>query len=325
MQRGRLRGLGLSSYIECSAGGGPEQAVIEVSVDGAVTVMIGAQSNGQGHETAYKQIVCERLGVDPDVVTIVQGDTDRVAWGAGTDGSRSIPVGGAAIAECADKILETMRKAAADAFGVAIEAIEFRDGAFSAVGSNHWVELRGSACAASRSVEKGKPVFMATARWRPPANTYPNGTHVCEVEIDPETGAVEIVAYSVADDFGTVLNPRLVAGQVHGGVVQGIGQALFEACVFDSDSGQLLTGSFSDYALPRAEGAPFIRLHLNSVPCRTNLLGMKGAGEAGAIGAPPTVINAIVDALHDLGVEHVDMPATPLSLWRLMSKAQRKP
>lgn len=313
--RGRLRGIGLATYIEACAGGGPEQATIRVRGDGRVTVLIGTQTNGQGHETAYKQILSDRLGVDPAEVEVIQGDSDLISFGGGTGGSRSAPVGGAALAESAAKVIERARAKAADLLEAAEVDVEFRDGAFEIVGTDRRVGLREVARAAAPSPDA--LAFDEDARWGPPAATFPNGCHVCELEVDPETGRVEILRYTVVDDFGKVLNPLMVAGQVHGGVAQGVGQALTERVVFDPDSGQLLTASFSDYALPRADDLPRIDLKLNEVPCRTNALGMKGAGEAGAIGAPPAVINALVDALAHLGVTHVDMPATPETVWRL--------
>lgn len=315
--RGRLRGLGLSTYIEACSGGGPEQATIEVAADGRVILMIGTQTNGQGHETAYKQILADRMGVAPEDVEVVQGDTDRVSWGSGTGGSRSVPVGGAALAESATKVIAKAGEVAADLLEAAAVDVTFVDGRFSIVGTDRSVTLKQVAARAAE--QAGGPVaFSEMARWTPPSNTYPNGCHVCEVEVDPETGSVTVERYTVVDDFGTVINPLMVQGQIHGGVAQGIGQALQERVVFDPETGQLLTGSLMDYQLPRAVDVPPITIKLNCVPSTTNALGMKGAGEAGAIGAPPAVINAVVDALSPLGVATVDMPATPFSLWTLI-------
>ncbi|HYD68430.1 xanthine dehydrogenase family protein molybdopterin-binding subunit [Azospirillum sp.] len=315
--RGKLRGHGISTYIEACSGGGPEQATVEILKDGRAILMIGTQSNGQGHETAYKQILADRLGLSPDDVEVVQGDTDRVSWGSGTGGSRSVPVGGAALAESAKRIVEKGTELAAEMLEAAAVDVEFKDGAYAIVGTDRSVSLKQ---VAEKAAGMGTVAFSERARWTPPASTFPNGCHVCEVEVDPDTGMVEIVRYSVVDDFGVVINPLLVKGQVHGGVVQGIGQALHERVVFDPDSGQLLSGSFTDYGLPRAGDVPFIEVKLNCVPSITNALGMKGAGEAGAIGAPPAVINALVDALSDLGVSTVDMPATPAYLWELIQR-----
>ncbi|AWK90091.1 xanthine dehydrogenase family protein molybdopterin-binding subunit [Azospirillum thermophilum] len=320
--RGRLRGAGLATYIEACSGGGPEQATVQVNADGRVVLMIGTQTNGQGHETAYKQIIADRLGVPPEDVEVIQGDTDRVSWGSGTGGSRSVPVGGAALAEGAAKVVDKAKPVAADLLETAAVDVEFADGRFTIVGTDRGVSLKEVAARAARDNPAGEGgiAFSEMARWTPPANTFPNGCHVAEVEVDPETGVVELVAYSVVDDFGTVVNPLLVMGQVHGGVAQGLGQALQERVVYDPDSGQLLSGSFMDYQMPRAVDLPPIAIKLNCVPSTTNALGMKGAGEAGAIGAPPAIINALVDALSDHGIAHIDMPATPETVWRAIRR-----
>ena len=320
--RGRLRGAGISTYIEACAGGGPEQATVQVNGDGRIVLMIGTQTNGQGHETAYKQILATRLGVPPEDVEVIQGDTDRVKWGSGTGGSRSVPVGGAALAESASRVVTKATDVAADLLEAAAVDVEFKEGVFSVVGTDRSVSFKE--VAAKAAADGDGIAFSEMARWTPPANTFPNGCHIAEVEIDPDTGVVEVVNYSVVDDFGTVVNPMLVIGQVHGGIAQGIGQALQERVVFDPDSGQLLTGSFMDYQMPRALDIPPIQVKLNCVPSTTNALGMKGAGEAGAIGAPPAVINAIVDALSDYGIQHVDMPATPQSVWQTIQTHRTK-
>ena len=317
---GRLRGIGMASYIEACSGGGPEEATIEIGADGRTRVLIGTQSNGQGHETAYRQIVSERLGLAFDDVDIVQGDTAAVGFGGGTGGSRSVPVGGAALSDAAIQVIERGRSLAADQLEASADDIEFRDGRFTVPGTDLEVSLGE---ASRRAAEAGDPLSEA-ARWTPPAATFPNGTHVCEVEVDPETGALRIARYTVVDDFGTVINPLLLEGQVHGGIVQGLGQALLEHTQYDSESGQLLSASFMDYAMPRADDAPHIDFTYNTVPSTTNALGMKGAGEAGAIGAPPAIINALVDALRPYGVEHVDMPATPERIWSLIDTGSRR-
>lgn len=318
--RGRRLGLGLSTYIEACSGGGPEQATVSVMGDGRVVVAIGTQTNGQGHETAYKQILSQRFAVDPARIEIIQGDTDRVAWGSGTSASRSVPVGGAALSESAGQVLAQMTAAAAVMLDAAADDVSFADGVFAVAGANRNASF-DEVAAASRGDDPAAAVFSQTARWTPPAATFPNGCHICEVEVDPDTGVAEVVRYAVVDDFGTIINPMLVQGQIQGGVAQGIGQALHEQVIFDPDSGQLLTASLSDYRLPRAADMPPIAIKLNCVPSATNALGMKGAGEAGAIGAPPAVINALVDALADYGVEHIDMPATPLAVWRKIQQA----
>jgi len=318
--RGRLRGIGLSTYIEACGGFGSESPTIWVGPDGQVTVQVGTQSNGQGHETAFKQIIAEYLGAPPEAVDIIQGDTVLVETGGGTAGSRSIPVGGAALADAALKVQEQVRLRAAGLFQAAATDLEYRDGRFALRGTDRALTL-AEVAAATASDEGDAIVFEATGTFTAGASTYPNGAHVCEVEIDPDTGQVDVVRYTVVDDMGRVLNPLLLTGQIHGGVAQGLGQALLEHTVFDPDSGQLLTGSFMDYALPHARSLPFLTVRFNEVPCRTNPLGVKGAGEAGAIGAPPAAINAVVDALAPYGVEHVDMPATPARIWQVLHRA----
>lgn len=324
--RGKLRGAGLSTYIEACSGGGPEQATVQVNGDGKVVLMIGTQTNGQGHETAYKQILADRLGVPPEDVEVVQGDTDRVSWGSGTGGSRSVPVGGSALAEGAAKVVKAATTVAADLLETAEVDVEFADGRFTIVGTDRSVSLKEVAAKAVEGDGNGHSgiAFSEMARWTPPASTFPNGCHIAEVEVDPATGIVEVLRYSVVDDFGTVINPMLVIGQIHGGVAQGLGQALQERVVFDPDSGQLLSGSFMDYQMPRAVDMPPIEVKLNSVPSTTNMLGMKGAGEAGAIGAPPAIINAVVDALSNLGITHIDMPATPETVWAAIRRAETR-
>ncbi len=311
-RRGKLRGLGIATYVEVCGGAPGERARVEVEKTGSVTVYIGTQSNGQGHETTYKQILGEHLGVDPDTVTVVQGDSDLVRSGNGTGGSRSVPVGGGALRDGALKIQEKARLKAAEMLEAAAIDIEFRDGRFMVVGTDRGVSLAEIAARSEASI-----AFDETGDFTPPEGTYPNGAHICELEIDEETGTIEILRYTVVDDFGKVLNPLLVAGQVHGGIAQGLGQALLEHTVYD-ETGQLLSASFMDYQMPRAADLVSIDFSYNEIPCRTNPLGIKGAGEAGAIGAPPAIINAVVDALSPLGVRHVDMPATPEKLWRII-------
>ncbi|EWY39814.1 carbon monoxide dehydrogenase [Skermanella stibiiresistens SB22] len=318
--KGKLRGIGLSTYIEACSGGGPEQATIQMMPSGKVTVLIGSQSNGQGHETAYTQIVSDRLGIPAEDIEIVQGDSARISFGSGTGGSRSIPVGGAALSDTAERVIEKAKAKAAELLEAAAVDIGFEDGTFTIVGTDRKMTIQEVAAASAPS-DAGF-AFDEEARWTPPAATFPNGCHICELEIDPDTGGIEFINYTVVDDFGKVLNPMMLAGQVHGGVGQGIGQAVYEECVYDPDSGQLLTGSFMDYCMPRAANIPFVQFKLNEVPSTTNALGMKGAGEAGAIGAPPAVINAVVDALSPYGIRHVDMPATPQRVWRLIQSEQ---
>ena len=312
--QGRLRGLGLAYYIEQCAGGGDEAARIEVGPDGLVRLFIGTQTNGQGHATAYAQILADALGVPLGSVETVQGDTALIASGRGTGGSRSIPVGGVVARRAAGLVIERAKPLAADLLEASAADLAFEDGHFRIVGTDRRIGLV--------EVARHADGLEADASWQPTAPTFPNGCHVCELSIDEATGEVAIERYIVVDDFGTVINPLLVEGQVHGGVAQGIGQALVEETVYDPESGQLLSGSFMDYAMPRADVVPGFDFSMSPVPCATNPLGLKGAGEAGAIGAPPAVINAVVDALSPLGVRHVDMPATPERLWRLIRDAR---
>lgn len=314
--RGRLRGIGLATYIERCAGTPPEEARLEIAPDARVTLYIGTQSNGQGHETSFRQIISERLGVAFEDVTIVQGDTDRVATGGGTMGSRSLPVGGTALSGAAFKVLEKAKHKAAELLETAAVDIEFEDGTFRVVGTDRTLSFREVVRAAAPA--NGGASFDEQDSFTPPNATFPNGTHICELEIDRDTGVVSVLDYTVVDDFGKAINPLLIAGQVHGGIAQGLGQALLERCVYDAESGQLLSASFMDYALPRADNLPSIRFELNEVPCAANPLGIKGAGEAGTIGAMPAIVNAVVDALSELGIRHVDMPATSEKLWRLI-------
>lgn len=317
--RGRLRGIGLATYVEACAGGVTEQADVTLEADGRLTVRIGSQATGQGHLTAYAQIVAERLGVDPARVTVLQGDTDAIKSGTGTGGSRSIPSGGSSLSEASVALAERIRAEAADLLEASAEDLELTDGEVRIAGTDRATAFADLAAHAARRGE----TLGGSGAWTPPAPTYPNGTHVVEVEIDPDTGGIEIVQYVVVDDFGVTLNPLLLEGQVHGGVAQGVGQALLERTVHDPDSAQLLTASFQDYALPRAGDLPMIGFETRNVPSTTNLLGMKGAGEAGAIGACPAVVNAAVDALQRAaGVTHIDMPLTPETVWRALKRAQ---
>ena len=312
--RDKLLGLGLAYYVEQCSGGGDESAAVELGPDGGVRLLIGTQSNGQGHATAYAQLLADALGVAPERVTTVQGDTDLIATGRGTGGSRSVPVGGAAVVKAAEVLVERARERAADLLEAAAADLAYAEGWFRVVGTDRRLALVE---VAARSGE----TLAGQGSFQPSIHTYPNGAHVCELEIDRATGAPRIVRYTVVDDFGRVLNPVLVAGQVHGGLAQGVGQALLEEAVYDAASGQLLAASFMDYAMPRAGLLPAIDFTTVEVPCRTNPLGMKGAGEAGAIGAPPAVVNAALDALAELGVTRLDMPLTAEKLWRLIRHA----
>jgi aerobic carbon-monoxide dehydrogenase large subunit len=283
-------------------------------------VLAGTQSTGQGHATAYAQIVADHLRLPPDRVRVVQGDTDLIKTGMGTGGSSSIPCGGASVAGASKKLADQIKDIAADALEAARSDLEFDDGAVRVVGTDRMITFAGVAGRA----QARRRALSAEDAFTPEAATYPNGTHLAEVEIDPETGATRILGYWVVDDFGMTLNPLLLAGQVHGGTVQGIGQALMENTVYDRDSGQLVTASLLDYALPRAADVPAMAFETANVPCRTNPLGVKGAGEAGAIGSCPAVMNAVLDALwRAYRVRHLDMPATPERVWAAIAEGRR--
>ena len=318
-RRGRLHGIGVATYIEACGGGNDETAQIRVAADGGITLLIGNQSNGQGHETMYAQLVADRLGVPFESVRVVQGDSDVVLYTGLTGGSRATSVGGTAALGAADRIVDKGKTIAAHLMEAAPADVEFKDGAFRIAGTDKTVSFQKVVTAAytAGALPSGlSPGLDETANSTILPMTYPNGCHVCEVEIDPAVGSVAIVRYTIVDDFGRVINPLTLAGQVHGGTVQGIGQALYEDCVYDAQSGQLLTGSLMDYCLPRADNLPSFSFAYNELPTTANRLGVKGSGEAGAMGAPPAVINAVVDALADYGVTHIDMPATPEKIWR---------
>ena len=317
-KHGLLRGIGLATYIEACGNNGPDTATIKLEKDGSITALMGSQSSGQGHDTSYAQIIAEQLGVPPARVRMIQGDTDLVTSGTGTGGSSSISCGGASLAGAGKKLAANLKKLAADALEAAAGDLEFADGAIRVVGTDRVVTFAELARRPDAAADK----LQASDAFEPSAATFPNGTHLAEVEIDPATGATRIVRYVVVDDFGVTLNPLLLAGQVHGGTVQGIGQALVEQTVYDFASGQLLTASLLDYALPRAGEMPEIFFETRNVPCRNNPLGVKGAGEAGAIGSCPAVMNAILDALwRGFRIRHLDMPATPERVWAASRKA----
>ena len=313
--RGKLLGIGLASYIERCAGGSPEQARLEVSDQGHVTLYIGTLSNGQGHETAFRQILCDSLGITFEEISVVQGNSDLIETGGGTMGSRSVPVGGSAVGSASKKLIEKAKETAAEMLESAVSDIEFDNGDFKIVGTDRVVPFRS---VAEKAAGENSVAFDEKETFAPEEATYPNGTHVCELEIDMATGEIELVDYTVVDDFGRVINPLLLEGQVHGGIAQGLGQAILESCQYESGSGQLLSASFMDYTMPRADDFPAIRFKRNEVPCETNPLGIKGAGEAGAIGAPPAIVNAIVNALSDHGIRHVDMPVSPNKVWDIL-------
>ncbi len=310
--RGLIRGVGMSSYIECTAWDDPETGSVILEPSGDFTVLIGTQSNGQGHETAYAQVVSQTLDVPLSRVKVVQGDTDRVATGAGTGASRSIPVGAVMVDRASRKLAASLKNLAADKLEASVQDLEIVDGMIRIAGTDRAISYEELAALPEATVEKR----TAVESFEPPQATYPNGTHVCEVEIDPDTGETRIVRYTIVDDFGFTLNPLLLEGQVHGGVAQGVGQALMERAVYDGD-GQLLTASLMDYRLPRADDLPSFAFETRNVPSTTNPMGLKGAGEAGSIGSTPAVMNAVGDALwRAYGVDHIDMPATPLAVFK---------
>ncbi len=319
-KRGKRRGLGIAYYVEITAAAGSEPARICFTENGGVDVYVGTQSNGQGHETAFAQVVAERLGVPFESVTIRQGDTDWVN-GGGTGGSRSLNMAGGAILVTSDEVVRKGKQAAAQVLQAGGRNVSFDIvegiGRFSVSGTDLSMSLTELAIALKRDHLPGfEDGLDSDGLFNGEASTFPNGCHVCEVEVDEDTGKVEIVRYSVLDDFGRVINPMLVRGQVQGGVVQGIGQALLENCAYDPESGQLLTASFSDYAMPRADDVPDIVFGYEEIACKTNPLGAKGCGEAGTVGAMPAVISAVADAC---GVPHIDMPATPEKVWRALN------
>ena len=315
---GKRRGLGLAYYLEATGGDPTERAEIRFAEDGFVDVLVGTQSTGQGHETAYVQLTATRLGIDGEKIRIRQGDTDSIPVGGGTGGARSLYSEGQAIVKTADSVIEKGKLAAADALEAAAADIVFADGRFSITGTDRGIDIL--ALAAHQRQTGGATLDTAEIA-AIDHHTFPNGCHMAEVEIDPETGVTTIVRYVVCDDFGTAINPLIVRGQVAGGVAQGMGQAILEHTVFDPESGQLLSGSFMDYALPRAADLPDVEVELLEIPCATNSLGVKGAGEAGAVGSPPALINAILDALSGDGVTAIDMPATPERVWRALAAA----
>jgi aerobic carbon-monoxide dehydrogenase large subunit len=321
-RRGKLLGIGISNTIERAAAPGTEGAEVRFDKSGGVTMFAGSNSQGQGHETVFKQIVADRLGLDPRDIRYVQGDTDQVSYGEGTGGSRSATMGGSAFARATDKVIEKATAIAAHALEVDPADVNFADGIFSSSKTNRTVtieEVAADAFAPAKIPAAMEPGLAATAVHKTPINNYPNGCHVCEVEIDRETGETAIVRYSVVDDVGTVLNPMLLHGQIHGGVAQGAGQVLLEDIHFDA-GGQLVTASFMDYAMPHAHHLCDIHVDSNPVPTKTNPLGTKGAGEAGCVGALPAVANAVVNALAEFGVKHIEMPATPERIWRAMQQ-----
>jgi carbon-monoxide dehydrogenase large subunit len=312
--QGRLRGRGIGYFIEASGGQPAEWARVRITPEGEALVHVGTFSHGQGHETAFAQVLHARLGIPYDKVRLIQGDSDVVPQGGGTGGSRSSQMGGVAVARAAERVLERARHLAADRLEAAEADIELVDGEFRIVGTDRavgWAELATTDTLDEELLYK-----------RDTECNFPNGCHVAEVEVDPETGVVSVVRYAAVDDVGVPLNPMLVHGQCHGGIASGIGQAIYEHAVYDADGGQFLSASFQDYCLPRAGDLPELTVGLNVVPCPSNDLGVKGAGEGGSCGAPPAVVSAVCDAL---GVAHLDMPLTPEKVWRALGASPRNP
>ena len=327
-EQGKLRGLGVANAIEVAGGPytavNPDTAQIRVNPDGSVTLFAGSTTMGQGNDTAFTQIIADRLGVSPARVQVLSGDTDALGSGRGNGGSGALTVGGSAVLRATDKIVERGRRIAAQLLEAAPEDVALRDGRFAVAGTDRGVTFADVARAAyvPKSLPAGlEPGFSETAAFTPPAVTFPNGCHVCEVEIDEATGVVRIVRHTVVDDVGRIVNPMLVKGQIHGGVVQGLGQGLCEALVYD-ETGQLLAGSFMDYAMPRADDVPAFEVDSYEVPTRVNPLGAKGVGEAGTVGALPALMNAVNDALAPLGLRHIDMPVTAERVWRAIGGAR---
>jgi aerobic carbon-monoxide dehydrogenase large subunit len=320
-KQGFVRGIGLASYVEVCGTMGEETANVRLDSDGDVTVLIGTQSSGQGHQTAYAQIVAEQFGLPSERVHVLQGDTDKIATGLGTGGSSSIPTGGVSVERAIRELGNKLREIAAEVLETSADDLEISEATIRVAGTDRSI---GFADLAKRpgldpAKLKGSATFTAAD------GTYPNGTHLAEVEIDPATGMIRIINYVIVDDFGVTLNPMLLEGQVHGGAMQGIGQALMEQAVYSPRDGQLVTGTFMDYALPRAADGPSFVFETHNVPCKTNPLGVKGAGEAGAIGSCPAVVNAIVDALwREYRIDHIDMPATPERVWIAIREHQRR-
>jgi carbon-monoxide dehydrogenase large subunit len=323
-KRGKLRGIGIGQYLEVTAPPGNEMGGIRFEDDGTVTIITGTLDYGQGHASPFAQVLSQYLGVPFERIRLLQGDSDELIAGGGTGGSKSIMASGGAIVEASALVIEKGRKIAAHVLEAAAVDIEFSAGRFNIAGTDRGIGIMELAekLRAGLELPADVPDTLSVAHIHKGApSSFPNGCHIAEVEVDPETGVVDVVRYAMVNDFGVVINPLLVEGQAHGGIVQGIGQALKERVVYDED-GQIMTGSFTDYALPRADDAPAFALASHSVPSKTNLLGAKGCGEAGCAGALPSVMNALVDALSEYGIRHIDMPATPERVWQAIETAR---
>lgn len=322
-QRGMLRGIGFSNTVKKTSSPYPETCQVRFDPSGTVTLIMGTISHGQGHETVFKQLVCDRLGIAPGIIRYVQGDTDLVTYGRGTFNSRSMSIGGSAVALACDKTIDKARKIAAHLLEAADDDVTFADGVFTVAGTDRTLPFLAAAKAAfsPASLPPGvEPGLNETGSFAPDYWNWPTGVQVCELEIDPDTGETEILNFVCVDDVGTVVNPMLLKAQMHGGILQGVGQALMEDIVYDRD-GQLVTGSLMDYCLPRADDICLMDIVSAPVPTKSNLIGAKGGGESGPTGALPATINAVVDALKPLGIDHIDMPATPQRIWQAIRAA----
>jgi carbon-monoxide dehydrogenase large subunit len=323
--RGKLRGIAVSNSIERAGSPIPETIEIRFDSTGTVTIFAGTKDQGQSHDTMYKQLLSDKLGIDTDMVRLVDGDTDKVTHGLGTFGSRSAMIGGTALHLAADKIIEKGTKIAAQVLEAAEADIAYEDGEFKIVGTDRSIDIHELAKIAYNPMRMPKgiePGLAEKGTFQPERPSFPNGCHGVEIEIDPETGKTELISYCVVDDVGNVINPLTLKGQIYGGVAQGVGQALMENIAYDPESGQLLSGSFQDYAMPRADDFCTIKVEANPVPTDVNPLGVKGAGEAGCVGALPAVLSAVTDALSVYGIKYIEMPATPQKIWKVIQEAK---
>jgi carbon-monoxide dehydrogenase large subunit len=324
-KRGKVRGIGVGCFLEVTAPANKEMGGIAFDADGGVTIRTGTLDYGQGHATPFAQVLSEKLGVPFEKVRILQGDSDELLAGGGTGGSRSMMNSGQAIVEAAAKVVEQGRQLASHALEASAGDIEFKDGRFVVAGTDQQIgimELAQKIRAGMKLPPEGPQSLDVKHVSEGAPAAYPNGCHVCEVEVDPDTGVIQIVKYLAVNDFGTIINPMLTDGQTHGGVVQGLGQCLLEQVVYD-EQGQLLTGSFQDYAMPRAHDVPEFEVLSHPVPATTNPLGVKGCGEAGCAGSLTSIMNAVCDALSVYGINHIDMPATPQRVWQAIQDAQK--
>jgi carbon-monoxide dehydrogenase large subunit len=326
-KNGKLRGIGIGCYLEVTAGGGKELGAIHFEKDGTVTIISGTMDFGMGHATTYAQMLSDMLGIPYDRIRLVEGDSDRMAYGGGSGGSRSVMWAGTALSEASKIVLDRGKQIVSHVLEASAGDIEFKAGRFVIAGTDRSIGLLELAqkLHSGQTLPDGVPTSLDINHVGkdPVPFAFPNGCHIAEVEVDPQTGAVHVVRYSAVNDLGTVVNPLLVEGQIQGGVVQGLGQALMEQAVYDSD-GQLVTGSFMDYAMPRAHDAPMIAVAHHPVPTKTNPIGAKGCGEAGTSGGLPSVANAVIHALSEAGVKHLEMPMTPARVWQAIQDAKSK-